>query len=202
MKRLLAVGILAGIFVGLMSALSTPSAAITTQTPPILAAYTPPPCRMFSTEHVARYAQKIYAGTGTVTAAQRAHLRWEESCLKYLNALAWVKHYAHSQSVKHAARVAALPQWQTAFSVSDYDDSTATASGFHATYGVAVCGSGGGPCVPFGTKIEFRYNGRDVIAVADDHGPYVAGRWFDLGTSTAAALGFEGVADMEYRILG
>jgi rare lipoprotein A (peptidoglycan hydrolase) len=54
----------------------------------------------------------------------------------------------------------------------------------------------------FGTKIEFKYKGRTVIAVVQDRGPYIAGRTFDLGPGTAQALGFGGVGTVQYRILG
>ena len=56
--------------------------------------------------------------------------------------------------------------------------------------------------MPFGTKIEFRYKGRSVVAVVRDRGPYIAGRLFDLGPGTAKALGFSGVGTVSYRIIG
>ena len=51
----------------------------------------------------------------------------------------------------------------------------------------------------FGTRIEFRYNDRTCIAVVNDRGPFIAGRTFDLGPGTAAALGFSGVQTVEWR---
>lgn len=56
--------------------------------------------------------------------------------------------------------------------------------------------------LPFGTRIEFEFNGRRCIAVVNDRGPFVAGRTFDLGAGTAKALGFGGVHMVRYRILG
>lgn len=56
--------------------------------------------------------------------------------------------------------------------------------------------------LPFGTRIEFEYRGRKVIAVVNDRGPFVAGRAFDLGAGTAKALNFAGVQTVKYRILG
>jgi len=53
----------------------------------------------------------------------------------------------------------------------------------------------------FGTRIEFRYKGRTCVAVVNDRGPFVAGRVFDLGPGTAAALGFSGVGTVEWRVL-
>lgn len=55
--------------------------------------------------------------------------------------------------------------------------------------------------LPFGTMIEFEYNGRTCVAVVQDRGPYAGGRTFDLGPGTAAALGFSGVGTVNYRIL-
>lgn len=82
------------------------------------------------------------------------------------------------------------------------DDGGQTASGWEAHYGVAVCGQPSGICVPFGTKIRFCLHGC-VIATADDHGPYIAGRQFDLDEATAGAIGLqsEGVGWVRYHIL-
>jgi len=57
--------------------------------------------------------------------------------------------------------------------------------------------------LPFGTRIEFAYGGKTVIAVVKDRGPFVAGRLFDLGPGTAKAIGFDkvGVGQVQYRIL-
>jgi rare lipoprotein A (peptidoglycan hydrolase) len=56
--------------------------------------------------------------------------------------------------------------------------------------------------LPFGTRIQFSYNGRTCVAVVGDRGPYVGGREFDLGPGTAKALGFDGVDYLRYRIIG
>lgn len=56
--------------------------------------------------------------------------------------------------------------------------------------------------MPFGTKIQFEYNGKTATAVVNDRGPFIAGRVFDLGPGTAAALGFGGVGTVRYRVLG
>lgn len=57
--------------------------------------------------------------------------------------------------------------------------------------------------LPFGTRIEFAYGGKTVVAVVKDRGPFVAGRLFDLGPGTAKAIGFGkvGVGQVQYRIL-
>lgn len=55
--------------------------------------------------------------------------------------------------------------------------------------------------LPFGTRIQFKYKGRKVIAVVKDRGPFVRGRLFDLGPGTAKRLRFGGVGYVKYRIL-
>lgn len=53
----------------------------------------------------------------------------------------------------------------------------------------------------FGTKVQFRYRGRSVVAVCKDRGPFIAGRAFDLGPGTATALRFDGVATVRWRVV-
>lgn len=57
--------------------------------------------------------------------------------------------------------------------------------------------------LPFGTRIQFSFRGKTVIAVVKDRGPFVAGRTFDLGPGVAVALGFDhvSVGKIQYRIL-
>ena len=53
----------------------------------------------------------------------------------------------------------------------------------------------------FGTKIEFSYNGKTVVATVQDRGPVSRSLEFDLGPGVAKALGFGGVATVNYRFL-
>lgn len=55
--------------------------------------------------------------------------------------------------------------------------------------------------LPCGTRLEFHYRGRRVVAPVRDRGPYVGGRTFDLTAGTARALGFGGVGTVGYRVL-
>lgn len=79
-----------------------------------------------------------------------------------------------------------------------YYDAGDTASGFHATYGVANLS------LSFGTRVEVCYPAsqpnRCVMTTVDDRGPYVGGRLFDLNQTVAQALGFGGVGTIAYRI--
>ncbi|MDZ4168353.1 MAG: septal ring lytic transglycosylase RlpA family protein [Coriobacteriia bacterium] len=53
----------------------------------------------------------------------------------------------------------------------------------------------------FGTRIQFKYKNRLVIAIVNDRGPFIRGRDFDLGPGTARAVGFDGVGQVQYRII-
>ncbi len=56
--------------------------------------------------------------------------------------------------------------------------------------------------LPFGTLVEFSYGGRTALARVADRGPYIRGREFDLGPGIAHVLGFDGVAEVRYRVIG
>jgi rare lipoprotein A (peptidoglycan hydrolase) len=56
--------------------------------------------------------------------------------------------------------------------------------------------------LPFGTLIEFEYNGKRAVAKVADRGPYTAGRTFDLGPGVVRVLDFNGVHEVRYRIIG
>jgi len=56
--------------------------------------------------------------------------------------------------------------------------------------------------LPFGTLIEFEYNGKRAVAKVVDRGPHSAGRDFDLGPGVVRVLDFSGVHEVRYRIIG
>lgn len=56
--------------------------------------------------------------------------------------------------------------------------------------------------MPLGTVIEISYNGKTVRAVVNDRGPYVGNRQMDLQPAVAHALGFDGVGQIGYRVVG
>lgn len=55
--------------------------------------------------------------------------------------------------------------------------------------------------LPFGTLIEFEYNGKRAVARVADRGPFTPGRDFDLGPGVVRVLGFSGVHEVRYRIV-
>lgn len=55
--------------------------------------------------------------------------------------------------------------------------------------------------LPFGTLIEFKYNGKRAVARVADRGPRSAARMFDLGPGVVRVLNFNGVHEVQYRII-
>lgn len=87
-------------------------------------------------------------------------------------------------NARAGAAAGTVTVYQPAIASWYYDAGLQTGCGFNARYGVA------NKALPCGTKVQLRYGGRTVMATVDDRGPYVAGRTWDLGQSTRAALGF------------
>lgn len=171
-------------------------------------------CRRFTIAQSDRYARRIYRGTRHVTTRERRHLAYIAGCLKHprwrRRVLTYDRHQArwHRQRVQRADALCinvatCAPGALTAATASWYNDPAGSGNccGFNASQGVAVCGSGGGPCLPMGTRVLFVYGSRRAVCVADDHGPYVGGRSFDLDQGCAGALGFGGVGTVRYRVL-
>lgn len=138
-------------------------------------------------------ADAIYAGTRDVPPRALRTLGYIEMCQRNPGMQGAVRAYDHHQAALWSARRNPPLSYATA---SWYDDSGATASGYHAGMGVA------NKTLPFGTKVLFSYGGRQVTAVVDDRGPFIDGREWDLNQNVAGALGFSGVDTVGYRIGG
>lgn len=151
--------------------------------------------RTFTVAQAKRAAREVYRGTGRVTRRQRRRLSWMASCQRNPAAQGYVRGYEKRQRKAWLAR---RNPFHSAY-VSYYNDSGGHCCGVYAHYGVADCGTGGGPCYPQGTKVEFCLHGC-VVATVDDHGPYVAGREWDLNQNTAAAIGFSGLGYVKWRL--
>jgi rare lipoprotein A len=56
--------------------------------------------------------------------------------------------------------------------------------------------------LPFGTRIQFSYNGRNVVCRVNDRGPFITGREFDLSYECFSRLADvkRGVIKLEYQI--
>ena len=55
--------------------------------------------------------------------------------------------------------------------------------------------------LPLGTTVQIMYNDTVVEATVCDRGPFIAGRDIDLQPAVANALGFDGVGQLEYRVV-
>jgi hypothetical protein len=87
-------------------------------------------------------------------------------------------------AVLHAPHtIAALPPMQPAVA-SWYDDAGATASGRHYPLGFAALILGN----QWGRRVLFCHADRCAVGQLDDHGPYIAGRTFDLNPQLRATL--------------
>jgi rare lipoprotein A len=58
--------------------------------------------------------------------------------------------------------------------------------------------------LPFGTVLLVEHNGRSVLVVVDDRGPFIRGRSLDLSLGAADALGMRqaGVARVQTQVVG
>ena len=93
----------------------------------------------------------------------------------------------------------AKPAWREA-RVSWYESGHTTANGERYNPDGLTCAH---LTMRFGTRIEFRYNGRVVTCRVQDRGPFIRGRTFDLSRGAMRKLGGlnKGVIVLEYRIL-
>jgi rare lipoprotein A (peptidoglycan hydrolase) len=55
---------------------------------------------------------------------------------------------------------------------------------------------------PCGTLIAFTYAGRTLTVPVIDRGPYIAGREWDLTGAAADALGFPGLGQITWQVVG
>jgi hypothetical protein len=162
------------------------------------------PCpKLFTVRMGERAARAIYRDGHTASRRNLRLLGYIERCQRNPRAQGFVRAFDRRQARAHAQRVYATQHPYSTAYASEYDDSGTHCCGVYATYGVADCGSGGGPCYPQGTRIEFcNINDprRCITATVDDHGPYIAGREWDLSLSTAGAIGFSGLGDVYWRL--
>lgn len=87
-----------------------------------------------------------------------------------------------------------LPPLEPALA-SWYDDAGQTASGWHYANGFASLALGS----EWGRRVEFHHAGRTVVGRLDDHGPYVAGRAFDLNARLRGLLACPDLCQLRWR---
>lgn len=149
--------------------------------------------KTFTVPMAHRAVDVTYGGAGNVTGSDRALLRRIVRCSRDLSARPGLHRYwgAHIASWEARRYDAANPLFYA--TASYYEDAGATASGFHAFYGVANL------TLAFGTRVLICFHGC-VTGTVDDRGPYVAGRLWDLNQNVAAAVGFDGLDTVGYRV--
>ena len=111
-----------------------------------------------------------------------------------------------TSSATQASTTASAAGWQTAkaswYGPGFYGRKTASGAVLTAGMMNVAVPQGSTGRFPFGTRIEFAYNGRTCVAVVNDTGAFAKyGRQFDLGPGTAKALGFSGVGTVEWRVV-
>lgn len=184
-----------------LGATATPALAPAgTFSPPRLAAVRTQPKRScektFTVKMGTRAVRAVYAGTRRVHMRERRMLGRIIRCQRNPAAQPFLRAYTARHRHAWVLRRTAPPAPVYGALASWYEDAGATASGWHAYYGVA------NKVLPFGTRVTIAYGGREIVAVVDDRGPYVGGRSWDLNQNTAAALGFGGVGYVRTSIPG
>lgn len=150
--------------------------------------------RLFSVRMGERAARAIYRPRHRVTLRNLRLLGYVERCQRNPAAQGFVRWFDHSRSrLWKAARASLTAPWNGPVVASWYDDGGTTACGFHASYGFASL------ILPCGARVQIRGPGGTVTATMQDHGPYVAGRTFDLNPALKAALGCSDLCDVTWR---
>lgn len=96
-----------------------------------------------------------------------------------------------AERVKHAVdppMQPALASWY-----DDYYGETASGRRYRMGFASLLFGS------RWGYRVDFCYRGRCVVGRLDDHGPYVAGRQFDLSSRLRAALACPDLCYLQWR---
>jgi rare lipoprotein A (peptidoglycan hydrolase) len=142
--------------------------------------------------------QRSLDGLAEKAAAARKELAANEAALREFNARAAAS--AKPTPAKRPPQVTGSGAWQTA--VASHYGRNFTGRGASGAaigpYSMIVAHK----TLPFGTLIEFEYNGKRAVAKVVDRGPYTKGRTFDLGPGVVRVLDFSGVHEVRYRIIG
>lgn len=157
--------------------------------------------KTYTVKMAERGIDATYRGHRNITLRERSHVaRWIK-CQRHPSNRprleAYLSRAKHAWSVRRFDFLYPLEHAVASW----YNDGGSTACGFHATYGVASPAVAVAPNVVCGEHVVFYYGGRSVEATVDDAGPFVPGRRWDLGASTAGAVGFSGVHTLGYRLV-
>lgn len=156
--------------------------------------------KTFTIEMFDGAADRTYSGTDLPKKGAYGHLWHYAKCMRghhgWGRAITlWAKERDAWNARRHP------PASYTTQVVSYYDDAGTHCCGYYSHYGVADCANYTDNCYPMGTQVEFCYRSC-ITATVDDHGPYISGRYWDLNTNTAEAIGFTGtgVGPVQWRL--
>lgn len=147
--------------------------------------------KTFTVKMVKRAVYWTYRGDRDVSRHERVQVARIVRCERFPRSERYVRRLARGiidhwrYRHTHPLRGPVIASW--------YYDAGSTACGTHATYGFASL------FLPCGAQITMIHGGRSVVATMDDHGPYIAGRTFDLGPSLKAALGCSDLCAVYWR---
>lgn len=147
--------------------------------------------KTFTVKMVKRAVYWTYRGTRDVNRHDRLMVARIVRCERFPRSERYVRKLAHGIIERwryrhaHPLQGPALASW--------YYDAGSTACGIHATYGFASL------FLPCGAQITMYHDGRSVVATMEDHGPYIAGRTFDLNPALKAALGCSDLCSVYWR---
>lgn len=184
------------LLVAAVLSLATPSPIPVDHAPP-LGRHCP---KTFTLSMDHRAADLIYHQHGPVSHYQRGLLRRLERCQRRNGDIRRARHYNQAQ---HRARRQRDRQRRLASELRP-----ALAS-YYSDHGTGACGVDdvqnglrfASLFLPCGAHIEMCHAGRCVTAEMADHGPYVAGRTFDLNVNLLQALACGGLCEIEWRPL-
>jgi rare lipoprotein A len=100
---------------------------------------------------------------------------------------------ARAARVAHAANAAPQSAQSGVASIYSTKDGLQTASGARMSNSTLTAAH---RSLPFGSKVRVtnRSNGKTVVVMINDRGPFIRGRIIDLTPAAARALGFSGLA--------
>lgn len=142
---------------------------------------------------ITRAVDTVYAGTNDVSAAARRHLRKYVRCARRHVSKARMHRYWHD------ARQAWLERRNPPMS--------GAIASYYTTEGTGACGFGtvqtgyrfASLFLPCGARVLFCHGSACITGEMADHGPYVAGRTFDLNYNMKNALGCGGICSITWR---
>lgn len=152
--------------------------------------------KTFTVRMVQRAIVATYAGVKPVSASERRRLNRYLDCRRVSSTGRYLHRYWREAIVDWRLRriPPIVPPLNGPVTASWFDDSGSTACGFHATYGFASL------FLPCGSRVLMQGPGGTVTATMEDHGPYVAGRTFDLNATLKTAIGCSDLCAVRWRL--